>query len=113
MPRESKINKGAQAHKGGFHGEASAISESIEETRRYHKLYLRAVNNPLRRKILLAIKEGYNKMEDLQKETELNRTNLEWHLSILEQGFCVERNVENGKLKYKLTKEGQLIEYLK
>jgi len=67
MPGESETKKGAQAHKDGFHGETSAVSESIEETRRYHRLYLRAVNNPLRRKILLAIKEGYNSMKDLQK----------------------------------------------
>jgi DNA-binding transcriptional ArsR family regulator len=51
-------------------------------------------------------------MKDLQKETGLNKTNLEWHLSILEQGFCVEKIEESGKLLYKLTKEGQLIEYL-
>ncbi len=112
MPGESETKKDAQPHKDGFHGETSAVSESIEETRRYHRLYLRAVNNPLRRKILLAIKEGYNSMKDLQKETGLNKINLEWHLSILEQGFCVEKIEESGKLLYKLTKEGQLIEYL-
>lgn len=112
MPGESETKKDAQPHKDGFHGETSAVSESIEETRRYHRLYLRAVNNPLRRKILLAIKEGYNSMKDLQKETGLNKINLEWHLSSLEQGFCVEKIEESGKLLYKLTKEGQLIEYL-
>ena len=71
MPRESETKKDAQAHRDGFHGETSVVSESIEATRRYHRLYLRAVNNPLRRKILLAIKEGYNSITDLQKETGL------------------------------------------
>ena len=113
MPGESETKKDTQAHKDGFHGETSAVSESIEETRRYHRLYLRAVNNPLRRKILLAIKEGYNSINDLQKESGLTKTNLEWHLSILEHGFCVEKTAESGKPLYKLTKEGQLIEYLK
>ncbi len=113
MPGESETKKGAKAHRDGFHGETSVVSESIEETRRYHRLYLRAVNNPLRRKILLAIKEGYNSMNDIQKETGIDKTNLEWHLSILEHGFCVEKIAESGKLLYNLTKEGQLIEYLK
>lgn len=89
------------------------IGKSIEETRRYHKRYLRAINSPLRREILRALKEGYTTIEDLQSRTGLDNGALNWHLSVLEQGFCIEKDIEEGKLVYKLTQEGKVVDYLK
>jgi len=89
------------------------IGKLIEETRRYHKRYLRAINSPLRREILRALKEGYTTIEDLQSHTGLDNGALNWHLSVLEQGFCIEKDIEEGKLVYKLTQEGKVVDYLK
>jgi len=87
-------------------------SGSIEETRRYHEQYLRAVSNPLRRRILKAIKEGYSTVEDLKLKMGLDERALKWHLDILEHDFCVEKEVNQGRLVYRLTKEGRVIDYL-
>ena len=87
-------------------------SKSIEENRLYHTRYLRAINSPLRREILRALNEGCATIEDLQSKTGLAKINLEWHLSVLEQGFCVEKDLKQGKLVYKLTQEGKVVDYL-
>jgi len=91
---------------------SKTIGKSIEETRRYHKRYLRAISSSLRREILRALKEGYTTIEDLQSRTGLDNDTLNWHLSVLEQGFCIEKDTEEGKLVYKLTQEGKVVDYL-
>lgn len=88
------------------------VGGSIEETREYHLRYLRAVNNPVRRRILEALKEGEMSFEDLLSTTGLEERTLKWHLEILENGFCVEKSEREGKAYYNLTKEGKVIEYI-
>jgi len=73
---------------------------------------LRAINSPLRREILRALKEGYTTIEDLQSRTGLDNNTLKWHLSVLEQGFCIEKDIKQGKLVYKLTQEGKVVDYM-
>ncbi len=91
---------------------SKTVGRSIEETRQYHTRYLRAINNPLRREILRALKKGYATIEDLQSSTGLDNETLKWHLSVLEHGFCVEKAIKQGKLVYKLTQEGRVVDYL-
>ena len=89
------------------------IGKSMDETREYHERYLRAINNPLRIKILRAIKDGFLNIEDLELSTGLDASTLNWHLRVLENGFCVEKDPTEGKLVYKLTREGRVIDFLK
>jgi len=91
---------------------SKTVGRSIEETRQYHTRYLRAINSPLRREILRALKKGYATIEDLQSSTGLDNETLKWHLSVLEHGFCVEKAIKQGKLVYKLTQEGRVVDYL-
>ena len=107
----SKI-EGTTPHHDGFHCESLEVSESIEKTRQYHTRYLRAINSPLRREILRALKRGSATIEDLQSSTGLDEDTLKWHLSVLEHGFCVEKGIKKSKLVYKLTQEGRVIDYL-
>ncbi len=95
-----------------FGKNSKTIGRSEEETRQYHKQYLEAVNNPHRRKILEELKNDPENFEDLQKKTGLNAQTLKWHLNILERGFCIEKYSIKGKLLYKLTQEGKIIDYL-
>ena len=37
---------------------------------------------------------------------------LEWHLSILEHGFCVEKEVGEEATLYRLTQEGKVVDYV-
>lgn len=92
--------------------DSKTIGDSMEETKEYHLRYLRAVNNPLRRKILRALKVGDATIETLQSRTGLDAGMLEWHLSILEHGFCVEKEVRDGETLYKITEEGKVVDYM-
>jgi len=71
-----------------------------------------AINSPLRRKILRALKESDATAEDLESKTGLGEETLKWHLSVLEHGFCVEKDNRQGKVVYKLTQEGRVVDYI-
>ncbi|UCH57963.1 MAG: winged helix-turn-helix transcriptional regulator [Candidatus Bathyarchaeota archaeon] len=92
--------------------DSRTIGRSMEETKEYHLRYLRAINSPLRRGILRALKEGEGSFEDLRERTGLDAEALEWHLGILEHGFCVEKEEREGRTVYKLTQEGMVVDYV-
>ena len=92
--------------------DSRTIGDSIEETKEYHERYLRAVSNPQRREILRAIGDGCTAFDDLLARTRLDASSLNWHLSILEHGFCVEKEVTDDKLSYRLTQEGKVVDFL-
>lgn len=91
---------------------SKTTTDSIEETRLFHSRYLRAMNSPLRRGILRIIKENNCTIEQLERKTHLDNATLKWHLDILENGFCVEKQINQGMIVYKLTQEGKVIEFL-
>jgi DNA-binding transcriptional ArsR family regulator len=91
---------------------SKTIGKTSEETKHYHELYLRAINSPIRRKILRAMKESGKTIQELSECTGLNIKTLNWHLNILEYGFCVEKKVAKGKMTYELTQEGEVVNYL-
>jgi DNA-binding transcriptional ArsR family regulator len=82
------------------------------ETRQFHERYFRAVNSPLRRKILGTLNEESATIEELEAKTGLDEIILKWHLSVLESGFCVEKGNKHGNLIYKLTQEGKVVNYI-
>jgi DNA-binding transcriptional ArsR family regulator len=84
----------------------------MEETREYHARYHNAVNSPIRRQILRALKRESMTVEALLLDTGLDSGTLEWHLGILEHGFCIKKEIRDGKTVYQITKEGTIIEYL-
>ena len=96
------------------------MSEEIsEETpnsevkmKQVHELYLRAINNPMRRKILNVLKENNFTIEELAVNTCLDEFTLRWHLSVLESGLCVEKVDNKGNILYKLTQFGKVIDYM-
>ncbi len=92
--------------------DSKTIGRSIAETRERHVRYLRAVNNPLRRKILNAINEGHRTIEELKSNLDLDETTLDWHMKVLEHGFCVEKEEQNGETVYELTEEGEVIDFM-
>lgn len=84
----------------------------MEETKERHKRYLRAVNNPLRRRILRALKEGHETSESLTALLGIDDKTLDWHMRILEDGYCVEMKVEDTVTRYVLTQEGLVVDYV-
>ena len=91
---------------------SKTTTDSEEETRVYHQRYLRAMNNPLRRRILRVLNDGKTSFEDLALKTGLDKFVLEWHLSVLEKGFCIEKESHEGKLLFKLTQEGKIVNFI-
>jgi len=92
--------------------DSKTIGDSMEETKEYHVRYLRAINSPVRREILRALKEGEASIEILRERTEMEEQSLTWHLSILEHGFCVEKREKDGGIVYDLTQEGRVVDYV-
>ena len=93
-------------------GGSKTIGGSVEETKEYHRRYLMAINSPVRRDILRALKDGEATIEALSSATGLDSKTLGWHLNILEHGFCVEKEVGDGTTLYRLTKEGKVVDFM-
>jgi DNA-binding transcriptional ArsR family regulator len=49
------------------------------------------MNNPNRRTILRELKDGPATLEELKTRTDLDPKTINWHLDILEWGYCVEK----------------------
>jgi len=93
-------------------GESKTIGGSMEETKERHRRYLRAVNNPLRRRMLRALKEGCETVHSLEDCLGVDAKTLDWHMRMLEDGYCVERIEEDGGTRFVLTQEGLVVDYV-
>jgi len=87
-------------------------SETMEETKAWHQKYLRAINNPTRREILRAIQHGNKTMKSLTATFGIDEKTLDWHLSILIYGYCIERKETTTGIEYESTKEGLVVDYM-
>lgn len=91
---------------------SKTVTDSMEETKQRHRRYLRAVNNPIRRKILRSIEKGNANIASICDDTGIDEKTLSWHLRILEDGFCVERTTLEDQEEFKLTQEGLVVDFL-
>ena len=88
------------------------VSGTLEETRERHRRYLRAINSPVRRGILRALKDGQRSAKALAEATGLDAKTLGWHMELLVYGYCVEkRQTDEGEV-YALTREGQVVDFM-
>ena len=88
------------------------IKDPIKESRQYHTRYLRAINSPLRREILRTLRKKCLTFDELKFTTGLTTEILEWHLELLEYGSCIKKEEIDDKLVYKVTKEGEVVEFM-
>lgn len=92
--------------------QSKTVSESMEETKDRHRRYLRAINNPIRRNILRSIKEGNSRLEAIAESVGLDKKIVDWHLSMLVDGFCVEKRNTEGVDRFVLTQEGLVVDFM-
>ena len=85
----------------------SQYSDTLEKSKEYHNRYHIAVSSPVRRKILKLIAEGKNEDEILET-LGLSKKQLDYHLEILQWGFCIHREGN----RWVVTKEGEVVHYL-
>ena len=91
---------------------SKTVADSMEETKERHRRYLRAINSPVRRGILRALKEGHNTAETLAEVTGLDPKTLNWHMKLLEYGYCVEvKRTPEGET-FVLTREGEVVDFM-
>ena len=83
-------------------------AKTLEEGEEYHKRYNYAVTHSIRRKILRLIDEGKSE-DEIVSELGLKKNQLEYHLKILEWGFCIERKGD----RWVITKEGKIVDKIK
>jgi predicted transcriptional regulator len=83
-------------------------AKTLGESEEYHKRYNYAITNSIRRKILRLIDDGRTEKEILS-ELGLRENQLQYHLKILEWGFCIEQRGD----KWVITKEGKIIDKIK
>ena len=83
-------------------------AKTLKEAEEYHKRYNYAVTNRIRRSIIRLLDQGKSEQE-IMKELNLTEKQLEYHLKILEWGFCVEKR-DN---RWVVTKEGKIVDKIK
>jgi DNA-binding transcriptional ArsR family regulator len=88
--------------------------DSINQEGAAHQQFLAAVNHPVRKAILEALRERSLTIEEIVEKTGLTAEALSWHLAILESGrsACIETENKPGGVVYRLTKAGRIIDYL-
>jgi DNA-binding transcriptional ArsR family regulator len=84
----------------------------MEEEKEYHRRYFRAVNHPMRKRILRILKEQSMTARMLASRLGTDMSNLAWHLELLEYGHCIAQQPKDEDVVYVLTKEGEVINYL-
>jgi DNA-binding transcriptional ArsR family regulator len=94
-------------------------NKTLEGTKYFHSLYLKAVNHPIRREILEIIHRSSRISEselfEQLKEKGLldNPTTFRYNIDFLLKALCIDRTQENEVYWYQITQAGKVIEYLK
>jgi len=95
------------------------FSKTIEGTKYLHDLYLKAVNHPIRRRILEIINKAKKISKQNLLQTLLNEKmikdefSLEYNMDYLIKAFCVNKINEENEIYYEITQSGKVIEYFK
>jgi predicted transcriptional regulator len=83
-------------------------AKTLKEAEEYHKRYNYAVTNPIRRSIIRLLLEGKDETEILS-ELKITENQLQYHLKILEWGFCIKRDGS----RWVVTKEGKIVDKIR
>jgi len=92
--------------------------KTVEGTKYLHSLYLKAVNHPIRREILIIVNESKriskNNLLKILKDRDLvnDEALLDYNLDYLLKAFCVKKVVEENEIYYDITQSGQVVDYL-
>ena len=92
--------------------------KTVEGSKYLHSLYLKAVNHPVRREILIIVNEAIRiskvKLFEILKDRDLvnDEGSLDYNLDYLLKAFCVKKVVEENEIYYDITQSGQVVDYL-
>ena len=92
--------------------------KTVEGTKYLHSLYLKAVNHPIRREILIIVNKAKriskNNLLKILKGRDLvnDEALLDYNLDYLLKAFCVKKIVEENEIYYDITQSGKVVDYL-
>ncbi|MFX1502823.1 MAG: hypothetical protein ACFFDH_17820 [Promethearchaeota archaeon] len=96
-------------------------SKSVEGTRYLHDLYLKAVNNPVRRVILDIVNDlkrisKHNLLQKLIEDKIIeNESMFNYNMDFLIKAFCINsiKDENSNEIFYEITQSGKIVDYLK
>ena len=95
------------------------FSKTIEGSNYFHDLYLKAVNHPIRREILVIVNQE-NKISHvdlfqiLLKNKIINEESIfTYNIDYLIKALCINKIEENKEIFYSITQGGRVVDYLK
>lgn len=94
------------------------FGKTIEGSKYFHDLYLKAVNHPVRREILNIINErkkiSYDSLlqELMEKKIIDNNSSLNYNIDFLAKALCLNIINEKGIKFFEITQGGKVVEYL-
>ncbi|GAH23608.1 unnamed protein product [marine sediment metagenome] len=95
------------------------FSKTVEGSKYYHDLYLKAVNHPIRREILKIVNES-NEILEKKLFNQLSENGilkdpsiLEYNINFLIRALCIEKIERRDKTYYIITQAGKVVDYLK
>jgi len=95
------------------------FSKTVEGSKYYHDLYLKAVNHPIRREILKIVNDSNEILEKrlfnqlYEKEILKDPSILEYNISFLIKALCIEKIERRDRTYYVITQAGKVVDYLK
>lgn len=92
--------------------------ETLDGSREYHALYLKAVNHPIRKEILNIInksKISRSKLFEILSEKKLltEYSILDYHIDFLLKALCIEKELVDEEINFSITQSGKVVEYLR
>jgi len=95
------------------------FGKTLEGTKYLHSLYLKAVNHPIRRKILIYVNDAQRISRDkllnslLDNKIIDDKHTFDYNMDYLIKAFCIKKIEEENKVYYEITQSGQVVDYLK
>lgn len=95
------------------------FGKTIEGTKYLHTLYLKAVNHPIRREILIYVNNAQRISRDKLLKSLLDNKiindehTFNYNMDYLIKAFCIEKIEEENNIYYEITQSGQVVDYLK
>ena len=97
------------------------FSKTVEGTRYLHELYLKAINNNIRRKILEILNESKQISKKnliiklIEDKTIQDDSMFNYHIDFLIKAFCIKSifDEDSDEIYYEITQSGKVIDYLK
>ncbi len=92
--------------------------KTVEGSRYYHGLYLKAVNHPIRREMLIKINDkGVISKEELFNhfhsiDSTVDELKFKYNIDFLIKALCIKEHVKENETFYEITQAGQVVNFL-